>query len=91
MLRLINVFYFQVTKNGCPTRLGLSCIRSVNCSLFRHPGRVKKQIDLGEIANERPEKVLLVAAIAAPFAAQAELKSIDDTAMSDVSGQSGHQ
>ncbi|MBK8971519.1 MAG: hypothetical protein IPM37_09195 [Hahellaceae bacterium] len=34
-------------------------------------------------------KILLVAAIAAPFAAQAELKSIDDAAMSDVSGQSG--
>ena len=34
-------------------------------------------------------KVLLVAAVAAPFAAQAELKSIDDAMMSDVSGQSG--
>ena len=34
-------------------------------------------------------KILLVAAIAAPFAAQAELKSIDDAAMSSVSGQSG--
>lgn len=35
------------------------------------------------------KKVLLVAAIATPFAAQAELKSIDDATMSDVSGQSG--
>jgi hypothetical protein len=35
------------------------------------------------------KKVLLVAAIAVPFAAQAELKSIDDSAMADVSGQSG--
>lgn len=34
-------------------------------------------------------KILLVAAIAAPFAAQAELQSIDDAAMSGVSGQSG--
>lgn len=34
-------------------------------------------------------KVLLVAAIAVPFAAQAELKSIDDAMMSEVSGQSG--
>ena len=34
-------------------------------------------------------KILLVVAVAAPFAAQAELKSIDDAAMADVSGQSG--
>ena len=34
-------------------------------------------------------KILLVAAIAVPFAAQAELKSIDDSMMADVSGQSG--
>lgn len=34
-------------------------------------------------------KILLVAAIAVPFAAQAELKSIDDAMMADVSGQSG--
>ena len=35
------------------------------------------------------KKVLLVAAVAVPFAAHAELKSIDDAMMSDVSGQSG--
>jgi hypothetical protein len=35
------------------------------------------------------KKVFLVAAIAVPFAAQAELKSMDDAVLADVSGQSG--
>lgn len=35
------------------------------------------------------KKVLLVAAVAAPFAAQAELQSIDDSVLADVTGQSG--
>jgi Family of unknown function (DUF6160) len=34
-------------------------------------------------------KILLIAAVAVPFAAQAELKSMDDAVMADVSGQSG--